>query len=43
MQKYPEVGICNPKIYFAKGFEYHKERVYREKEKGNVFGMRVGW
>jgi GT2 family glycosyltransferase len=45
MQKNPEVGICGPKIYFAKGFEYHKE-VYTAKEKGNVFwyaGGIVDW
>ena len=45
MQKNPEVGICGPKIYFAKGFEYHKER-YTAKEKGNVFwyaGGVVDW
>ncbi len=30
------MGIVSPKIYFAKGYEFHKER-YSEKEKGKVF------
>lgn len=45
MQQNPKVGICGPKIYFAKGFEYHKES-YTAKEKGNVFwyaGGIVDW
>jgi GT2 family glycosyltransferase len=35
MQKNPDVGIASPKIYFAKGYEFHKDR-YSESEKGNV-------
>lgn len=30
-----KIGIISPKILFAKGFEYHKER-YKEEEKGKV-------
>jgi GT2 family glycosyltransferase len=30
-----DVGIFSPKIYFAPGFEFHKER-YSQKEKGHV-------
>ena len=29
-------GIVSPKIYFAKGFEFHKDK-YKEDEKGRVF------
>ncbi len=31
-----ESGILAPKIYFAPGYEYHKER-YKENERGKVF------
>ncbi|TSC88458.1 MAG: glycosyl transferase family protein [Microgenomates group bacterium Gr01-1014_16] len=34
-EKYPRVGIFTPKIYFAPGFEFHKER-YSKKELGKV-------
>ncbi len=40
-----EVGAVSPKIYFAKGYEYHKDR-YSEKELGNVFwyaGGQIDW
>lgn len=30
-----KVGLISPKIYFAKGYEYHKER-YKENENGKV-------
>lgn len=30
------IGIVSPKIYFAKGFEFHKDR-YLEKDLGHVF------
>lgn len=30
------IGIVAPKIYFYKGYEFHKER-YKDKEKGKVF------
>lgn len=36
MEKSPEVGIASPKMYFAKGYEFHKDR-YKESEKGKVF------
>ena len=39
------VGIVGPKIYFAKGFEYHKDR-YNEKELGKVIwyaGGKINW
>ncbi|HBL51761.1 MAG: hypothetical protein A3D24_01705 [Candidatus Blackburnbacteria bacterium RIFCSPHIGHO2_02_FULL_39_13] len=42
---YKDVGIFSPKIYFAKGFEFHKER-YSEKETGRVLwyaGGVVDW
>lgn len=35
MEKNAEVGITSPKMYFAKGYEFHKDR-YKEKDKGNV-------
>lgn len=30
-----DVGVASPKMYFAKGYEFHKDR-YKESEKGNV-------
>lgn len=36
MNKNPSVGIASPKMYFAKGYEFHKDR-YKDSEKGNVF------
>jgi GT2 family glycosyltransferase len=39
------IGILVPKIYFAPGFEFHKDR-YSEKEKGKVFwygGGKMDW
>lgn len=30
-----QIGLVSPKIYFAGGFEYHKDR-YKEKDKGRV-------
>lgn len=41
----PKIGIISPKIYFAKGFEYHKDR-YKEEELGKVFwyaGGEMDW
>lgn len=35
MDKNADVGVASPKMYFAKGYEFHKDR-YTEKEKGNV-------
>lgn len=40
-----KIGILIPKIYFAPGFEYHKDR-YSQKEKGRVFwygGGKMDW
>jgi GT2 family glycosyltransferase len=36
MEEGPEVGIASPKMYFAKGYEFHKDR-YKESDKGKVF------
>ena len=39
------IGIVAPKIYFYKGFEFHKNR-YKEEEKGKVFwyaGGKMDW
>lgn len=39
------VGAVSPKIYFAKGYEYHKDR-YSQKDLGNVFwyaGGQIDW
>lgn len=41
----PKIGILGPKIYFAPGFEFHKER-YKPKEKGRVIwyaGGKIDW
>ncbi len=35
MESNPEVGVASPKMYFAKGYEFHKDR-YKESEKGRV-------
>ena len=35
MEKDNEIGIISPKIYFAPGFEFHKDR-YKNKDKGRV-------
>lgn len=35
MKKNPEIGIASPKMYFAKGYEFHKDK-YKNSEKGNV-------
>ncbi|MFC1711846.1 glycosyltransferase family 2 protein [Patescibacteria group bacterium] len=40
-----QISIASPKIYFAPGFEFHKER-YSEKEKGKVIwyaGGKIDW
>lgn len=39
------IGLISPKIYFAKGYEYHKER-YKENERGKVIwygGGQIDW
>ncbi len=41
----PKVGVLTPKIYFAKGFEFHKDR-YQKKDLGKVIwsaGGTVDW
>lgn len=35
MEKNPKVGIASPKMYFAKGYEFHKNR-YKKSELGKV-------
>ena len=35
MEKNSDVGLASPKMYFAKGYEFHKDR-YTEAEKGKV-------
>lgn len=34
-RKYPDAGLISPKIYFAKGYEYHPKR-YKKKDLGKV-------
>ncbi len=44
-EKNSDAGIIAPKIYFAKGFEFHKDK-YKENELGNVFwyaGGKIDW
>ena len=36
MERDESIGIAVPKIYFASGYEYHKDR-YTKAEKGKVF------
>lgn len=36
MEESPGVGLSSPKMYFAKGYEFHKDR-YKNSELGNVF------
>lgn len=35
MEGNPDVGVMSPKMYFAKGYEFHKDR-YKESERGKV-------
>lgn len=45
MEKDKKTGIISPKIYFAKNFEYHKER-YKENERGKIIwyaGGQIDW
>jgi GT2 family glycosyltransferase len=35
MDKNTDVGVASPKMYFAKGYEFHKDK-YKESEKGKV-------
>lgn len=44
-KKYPKAGILSPKIYFASGFEYHKNK-YKNDELGKVIwaaGGEMDW
>jgi GT2 family glycosyltransferase len=36
MEDNPDAGLASPKMYFAKGYEFHKNR-YKKSELGNVF------
>jgi GT2 family glycosyltransferase len=36
MEKNNKVGLASPKMYFAKGYEFHKDR-YKDSELGKVF------
>lgn len=45
MDKNKNVGLASPKMYFAKGYEFHKDR-YRESQKGKVIwyaGGMIDW
>lgn len=45
MEDSPEVGLASPKMYFAPGYEFHKDR-YKKSEFGKVFwyaGGIVDW
>lgn len=45
MEANPEYGIVGPKIYFAPGFEFHKDR-YTKSQLGKViwsFGSKMDW
>ena len=35
MEENPDVGAASPKMYFAKGYEFHKDR-YKDSERGKV-------
>ena len=44
-QKYPKAGLISPKIYFAKGYEFHK-KAYKKDELGKVIwstGGNIDW
>lgn len=45
MEKYPDAGALSPKMYFAKGFEFHKDR-YTKNDLGKVIwyaGGDIDW
>jgi hypothetical protein len=45
MEKDKKIGLLAPKIYFAKGYEFHKDR-YKKSELGNVIwyaGGNIDW
>lgn len=41
-QKDPKIGLLAPKMYFAKGYEFHKER-YKKEDLGNVIWYAGGF
>jgi len=41
LESKPEIGVTTPKIYFAKGHEFHKDR-YKPSELGKVFWFAGG-
>lgn len=44
-EKYPQAGIFTPKIYFAKGYEFHADR-YSKSDLGKIIwsaGGRIDW
>ena len=44
-QKNKKIGLLSPKMYFAKGYEYHKDR-YKKSDLGKVFwyaGGEIDW
>lgn len=41
LESKPEIGVTTPKIYFAKGHEFHKDR-YKPEELGKVFWFAGG-
>ncbi len=42
LEKNPEIGLVAPKIYFAKGHEFHKDR-YKKEDLGKVFWYAGGY
>ena len=45
MEKDPQIGVASPKIYFAPGYEFHKDR-YTKAQLGKVFwyaGGKIDW
>jgi len=42
LESKPEIGITTPKIYFAKGHEFHKDK-YKEEDLGKVFWFAGGY
>jgi GT2 family glycosyltransferase len=45
MEENPDIGLASPKMYFASGYEFHKDR-YKKSELGKVFwyaGGAIDW
>lgn len=45
LKVHPQIGAISPKIYFAQGYEYHKNR-YQEKDLGKIIwfaGGKIDW